>query len=141
MFNLLHSLYTIKIVGDRRVREILEQAKDKVAKHFNIQKYLLNHRYRIGRLPELYEVGVKRIGNYIIRYARRIGKVFGVFNPYRDEIVFDYELLFKPHQLLRTAIHELVHKVQKLRGDIGRVPRYQLEKEAYTVTQRIMNKN
>lgn len=137
MFNLLKSLYTVRASPDRRLLEIIEDAKERVSKYFGIPKYLLDLKYKIARLPEIYQVGIKRIGSYVLRYFRRIGKVLGTFNPFTDEVYIDPINLRNERYLRRTITHELIHKAQKVLGKIG-YDRHLLEKEADLITDKLI---
>lgn len=137
MLNLLKSLYTVR-VGPDRLPEIIEDAKERVSKYFGIPKYLLDLKYKIARLPSIYEVGIKRSGNYVLRYFRRVGKVLGIFDPFTDEVYIDPINLRNKSYLRRTLIHELVHKAQKVLGKIGYYNPYLLEREAYSIADKLI---
>lgn len=137
MFNLLPKLYDVNISGDRRVTEIIEESKNKISEYYGIPKYLLNLKYKIAKLPEFYEIGLKRIGSYVVPYLRKIGKVLGAFSPYKNEIYIDPLNIYNERYLKRTITHELVHKAQSVLGKIYRLPRYLLEREAHSVTQKL----
>lgn len=135
MFNLFPQLYNEKIESDGRVKEILEEARTKVANYFGIPKYLLNSRYKIARLPEIYETGIRRIGDYLVGYIRNAGKILGMFDPDTDITYIDPINLHDRKRLRETIFHEVVHSAQKVLGKIYRLPRYFLEREAYSVTE------
>lgn len=136
MFNLLSSLYSARVNADVRLFEIIKDAKEKVSEYFGLPSYLLNLKYRIASLPEIYEVRIKRAGNYVLKYFRRIGKVLGIFNPATDEVYIDPINLENERYLRRTIIHELVHKVQKVLGKIN-CNRHLLESEANWITDKL----
>lgn len=137
MFNLLKSLYSTRVDTDERLLEIIEDSKTKVSKYFGIPKYLLDLKYKIARLPEIYEVGIKRIGNYVLGHFRKIGKVLGIFNPFTDEVYIDPINLENERYLRRTITHELIHKAQKILGKFG-YSRYFLEREADLITEKLI---
>lgn len=137
MLNLLPQLYTITPSIDNRVKEIFRKARSKVANYFGIPEYLLNLKYAITKLPDIYEVGIKRIGNYFTGYIRKIGKVLGAFDPTSDTIYIDPINLKNEKRLEKTIFHEVIHHVQKILGKIYRLPRYLIEKEAYILTKRL----
>lgn len=136
MFNFLKSLYTVRINVDKRLFEIIEDAKTKVSKYLGIPKYFLDLNYKIVKLPEIYEVRIKRIGSYVVRHLRKVGKILGIFNPLTDEIYIDPINLNNEKYLRKTITHELVHKVQKILGKIG-CDRYFLEEEANLITEKL----
>ncbi len=138
--SLQQNLYGEGDLGDSRAKEIINEAKDRVSKHFGIPEYRLKLDYSFADLPRIYEVGIERVGNYghyIASYIKKVGEVLGTFNPFNKKIEFNRALKFYPYQLLRTAVHELVHQVQGLKGELDRKSRYQLEEEAHRVTQQL----
>jgi hypothetical protein len=139
MLNLLPQLYWTDLRADSRIKEILKEAKSKVAKYFGIPEYLLNLRYSITRLPEIYEIGIKKIGNYFTGYVRKIGKVLGVFDPFSDTIHIDPINLYSEKRLRKTIFHEVIHGAQKVLGKIYKLPKYLIEKEAYILTKKLAN--
>ncbi|MEM5801919.1 MAG: hypothetical protein QXQ18_00840 [Candidatus Aenigmatarchaeota archaeon] len=138
MLNLVPTLYDTKIFPDPRVSEIIEESKKKVAEYFKIPKYLLDGvKFKISKLPEFYQIGMKFVDGYLVKYIKKVGKVLGLFFPYKNEIYLDYENLYDEKLLKRTIIHELVHKAQEVFGRIYSLPRYLIEKEAYEVTNKL----
>ena len=136
MFNLTPQLYKISLTSDSRLRKIIKDAKEKVAKYFRIPEYLLNSKCKIARLPEIYRIEI-RFGNYIIRKTRRVGKVFGMFKPYANEILIDPENFYSEEHLRKTIIHEFIHKAQAILGKVSTFSRYSIEKEAYSLTEKL----
>jgi len=141
------SLFNNKVKVDSRLKEIFnnvaEKAKEKVSKYMGIakselEKYTLNFEESVANLPEIYEVGIRRIGYYFVPYVRKIGKVLGMVVPYAKKIFIDYSNLLYRNRLVKTIIHELVHVGQIIRG-VKYKSRYQIEKEAERITNEIIS--
>ncbi len=137
MFNFDMQLYDVNVESDRRVKEILEEAQTKVAKYFRIPRYMLNLKYRISRLPEIYESGTRRVGDYFVGYVKRVGKILGIFNPDTDITYIDPSNLHDEMRLRKTIFHEVVHGAQKILGRIYSLPKYFIEREAHYITERL----
>jgi hypothetical protein len=141
MLDLLPQLYEISPRTDNRIKEILKEAKSKVARYFGIPEYFLNLRYAITKLPEIYEVGIKRIGNYFVGHIRRIGKVLGAvdlfLNPFYDIIHIDPINLYNEKMLREVIFHEVIHVAQKILGKIYKLPKYLIEREAHILTKKL----
>lgn len=130
MSNLLRELYDTPL----SVKEIVEEAKSKIG---GIAKYL-NPKCVVTNLPEICEIGIERIGNYFVRYVRRIGKVFGAFDAYTNTIYVDQSTLRDKTLLRWTIFHEFAHCLQKALGKIYRWSRYALEREAHLIAEKLL---
>jgi hypothetical protein len=139
MFNLLPRLYSCNIKADGRLLEIIKEAKAKVSKYFGIPEYNLNLNYSIENLPEIYKIGVKRVGSYFIPYVRRVGKVMGMFLPHLNHVFIDPINLLYRNLLRKTIFHEVIHKAQELLGKLYNRPRYKIEEEAEYLTEKLLN--
>jgi hypothetical protein len=135
---MLPSLYDIRVIPDSRLKEILEDAKMKVANYFRIRPYELDVGYRITSLPNLYAEKIERVGDYVVRVRRYVGKVLGMFKPYVNKIIIDPINLLHEKLFRKTVTHEFIHKAQEVKGDIYRKPVYELEAEADDVTSRLL---
>jgi hypothetical protein len=135
MLDLSYQLYDIDLRADNRIKKILKEAKYKVAKYFGIPEYLLNLKYNVTKLPEIYEIRIESIGKYFVSGIRKIGKVFGIFDHISDTIYIDPINLYNEEMLRETIFHEVIHAAQKVLGRIYKLPRYLIEKEAHALAK------
>jgi Zn-dependent peptidase ImmA (M78 family) len=123
---------------ERKLYEInpldLERAKNLVAKFYNIPKEIFNRiRVEYKRLPYLIEV--RRFGNYIYLFVRRI---LGVYDVLKKKIYIDKTL---PYNLkILTLLHELIHAAQDYIGRIYRKSKEFIEAEARKVSEYLFRK-
>ncbi|MFH7880641.1 MAG: hypothetical protein QXI09_01390 [Candidatus Aenigmatarchaeota archaeon] len=126
---LLNQLY------EERIRGIdLEIVKTLVSKFYGIPRAILDGVPIIyQRLPEIYEVFVRRVGNSLQVVYKPIGKILGLYDPLRKEIRIDYTLPY--YEKIKTLIHEYIHVAQDYLGKLYKKSRRKIEEEAHMVSE------
>lgn len=131
------SLYKRDDLVDSRLKDVLENVKDRVAKmgvYFGVSPYVAKSafsRLEIEKknLPREKIYVITRIGDYLIGRVEVVRKVLGRFVA-PNKIYLDKDLLYSKFLFAKVLAHELVHKLQELSGRLYRLPKYLLELEA-----------
>lgn len=126
--------YLLDFLYESRIKDKdLETVKNLVSKYYKIPKDVLdNVRIEYKKLPEIWAVFVRKLGNYIQVIYRPLAKILGLYDPVKKEISIDYSLPY--YHKIKTLIHEYVHAAQDYLGDIYKKSREKIEKEARLVT-------